>query len=846
MQMMIGKRKKIDCRNRIRFYIKIPVLKVCLLLILQVFSLNTFAQDLHLTTADLNLRNGPGTNYKSIAVILKSDTVELIESSDGLWVKIKYKNDIGYSSKKYLQKIELKEEKIEADNSNYGFLLFVIGLLLIILTSKLLTRAGENHRNKTITMILSLFFGALGFQKFYLGKKNSGWYSVVFSWTFIPLVLGILEFMDFALTREEKFNKIYNEGKELKKKTKKKKPILKSKKQSNLKTNDKSEISSYRSKQKTVDESIIDVNAQKLDLSVKQNDDASPSYIHPPYWEHTYVYSYDIIKSASKEQKQFYTYFKNKVKNGEFIDLYENTNYAFILYFDFLGEYQNHRDIKLLEEQFKILGEICPKTRSYTLRSLLYELGKRNDVNSVEKLIDLEDPNYLFENGYTEYNPDLYKLGNQYKDKLDLNKEEVSWLNKFYNPSNVFTAIEGCCISVINIYIAVFNELSFQLSDINSDIDSELHKIFEEVCKIESIAFGEYNTEYEIRWARAKFQESFFITFYKTIENLVREEFGHKRKLTFERYYPYTKSISYIDETIGSLIDEIIADKIPKLNEPNLETQIALNAQNVNRWKVQFDILKNEFKSNEKDKFIDAIVNLEETNQKNSNIENIFFEASKFIVKYDNVQALKYYAKYIYYDLASKKFDNKELTRTVQKSLFKTEEQINEFKEIIADLIETKDIQKALEKISKFYIPKRKRIQLDRSIIQEVEQKHEGTVELLNEYLIDEEDKSEMDDNNGEDIQIEVIPSQDYDSKFISELSMDKVQADFVEKIVSNSFQINQNDADKYATENGMFKNQLIDSINEACEEYLEGEALIEEDEENYIIEESYYKEITK
>ncbi|MGM0582245.1 MAG: tellurite resistance TerB C-terminal domain-containing protein [Bacteroidota bacterium] len=844
--MMIGKRKKIDCRNRIRFYIKSPVLKVCLLLILQVFSLNTFAQDLHLTTADLNLRNGPGTNYKSIAVILKGDTVELIESSGGIWVKIKYKNDIGYSSKKYLQKIELKKEKIEADNSNYGFLLFVIGLLLIILTSKLLTRAGENHRNKIITMILSLFFGALGFQKFYLGKKKSGWYSVVFSWTFIPLVLGILEFMDFALTRQEKFNEIYNRGKELKKKTKKKNPILKSKKQSTLKTNDKGEISSYRSKQKAVDESIIDVNTQNLDLSIERNTEEISSFEHPPYWEHVYVFSSDTINIATTEQKQYYKYFKDSVAKGEFLDIQGNTNYAFILYFDFLNEYQNHKDIQLLDKQFKLLGEICPKTLSYSLNSLKNELRKRNDSYSFDKLKNLEDANYLLENGYKAYNPDLYKLGNKYKDKLDLNKQEINWLNKFYDPSNVFTSIEGCSISVIKIYLAVFKELNFQLLDINSDLDSELDIIFEKVCELESLTFGEYDTEYERRWAIAKFHESFYITFYKTIENMVREEFGHKRKLSFERYYPYSKSTSYIDETIGNSISEIIVDKLKSLDEPDFETQIELNTQNVNRWKIQFEILKNGFKVAEKDKFLDVINTIEELNQKNPNIENIFFEASKFIAKYDNVQALKYYAKYIYYDLKSARFDNRELTKTVQKSLFKTEEQINEFKKIIADLIETRDIQKALEKISKFYIPKRKRIQLDRSIIQEVEQKHEGTVELLNEYLIDEEDKSEMDDNNGEDIQVEVIPSQEYDSKFISELSMDKVQADFVEMIVSNSFQINQNDADKYATENGMFKNQLIDSINEACEEYLDGEALIEEDEESYLIEESYYKEITK
>jgi hypothetical protein len=75
---------------------------------------------------------------------------------------------------------------------------------------------------------------------------------------------------------------------------------------------------------------------------------------------------------------------------------------------------------------------------------------------------------------------------------------------------------------------------------------------------------------------------------------------------------------------------------------------------------------------------------------------------------------------------------------------------------------------------------------------------------------------------------------------------MHQVQEDLVKMIVNNSYEIQQDVVDKYATENGMFKNQLIDSINKACEEHLDNEALIEEDDENYIIEESYYKEIIK
>lgn len=823
----------------------IALLKVGAILILIFSTLSNYAQDSYITTVDLNLRSRAGQDYKTITVVAKGDTVKLLDDSGDYWAKIQYHDKIGYSAKQYLQKIDVVEEikvKDETESGN-GFLVFIICLLIVIVTSIILKKSGEKYRYKSTTTLLSFFFGAFGFQKFYLGEKNKGTYSILFCWTFIPSLVGLIDFIKYAVMNDAKYNDLYNLGKRPKPNPTKASQIIKIERNSTVKINVQQPTYSTQTKQQYVEESIIDVNSENLDLSVEKNIGSNSSFQEPPNWSHSYVYSYDELRYANKEQKKFYFYFKNKVLIGESVDIKGNTNYAFILYFDFLKEYQSHRDIKLLDEQFKLLAEICPKTRSYSFRSLQDELRKRNDSYSVDKLKDLEEPNYLFENGYNDYNPDLYKLGNQYKDKLGLTEQEIIWLNKFYNPSNVFTSIEGCCLAVINIYLAVFNELNLQLLDINSSIDKKMDEIFEKVCEIEDITFSDYYKGEKPYWAVGRFQESFFITFYKTIENLVREKYGHKRKLTFENYYQYSKSIQYIDETIGNQIQRIIIEKNQGLNEPDLETQIALNTQNVNRWKIEFDILANDFKKEEQEKFIDAIITLEETNQKNPNIENIFFDASKFITKYDKVQALKYYSKYIYYDLKSVKFDNKEFSKTVQKSLFKSEEQINDFKQIIAELIATKDIQTALERISKIYVPKRKKIQLDRSGIKEVEQKHKGTVELLNEYLKDEKviaDKPEA------DIEITIVSSKENNSIFITEICMGKVQEELVKMIINNSFEIHQNEVDKYATANGMFKNQLIDSINESCGEYLDGEALIEEDDENYIIEESYYKEIAK
>ena len=823
-------------------------LKVSAIMILLLFSLSIQASEFYITTSELNIRIGAGTNYKSLLVLEKGDTVKLIENANDYWVKIQYNDKIGYAAMSYLQPIEIKTIEPETINEEgHPFIAFLVLLAIIVTIAIILKQNGNKYRNKSTATILSFFFGTLGFQKFYLGESNKGVVSILFCWTFIPLLIGLIDFIKLATMNDVKFNDRYNWGK---------KPRVNTSstitKQNINQNNYQTKVSTYQMSQNkqmlnATDKSIIDISNEKLDLTVEKKYFQKETQIEPAYWGHTYVYSFDEIRNANQAQKKYYYYLKNKVLNGEIVDIQGNTNYAFILYFDFLNEYQSHRDIKLLEEQFKLIGQICPKTKSYTFRLLQDELRKRSDSYSIDKLKDLEEPSNQFEYGYTDYNPDLYKLGNQYKDKLGLEKQEINWLNKFYNPSNVFLSIEGCCVATIMQYVTILKELDKRLKRTETTLVKEATYFKDKLKTIyanRNSAWGYYDATYLGNQA----ESDVYLTMFKRVENSVRESFGHKRKVSGD--FPNAdKTLSEeFENRIGSLFNTLIEEFKSNLGKPDLETQIALNVQNVARWKIELDELKKSFKPELISNFIDGIIYLEETNQKNPNIENIFFEASKYIAAYDKVQSLSYYAKYIYYDLKSKSFDNRELTKTVQKSLFKTKEQLDDFKAIIAELIKTYDIQTAIEKISKIYVPKRKKIHLDKSEIEEVEQKHEETVELLNEYLNSEkvETVTEIKSIPDADNEVIIIPSEENNSIFITEISIGKVQEELIKRIVINSFKIYQDEVNKFANENQMFKNQLIDSINESCAEYLDGEALIEEEGDIYVMEESYFKVITK
>ena len=200
------------------------IMKVSAILILLFASLCIHAQDYYISTVDLNIRNGAGKSYKSITVLEKGDTVKLLESSGDYWVKVQYQDKIGYSAKQYLQQIEIPEES-QTENGN-GFITFLICLLVVIVAAIILKKTGEKYRNKSTATILSFFFGAFGFQKFYLGETNKGTYSILFCWTFIPSFIGLIDFIKLALMHEDKFNDNYNWGKSPKIKTTK--PLSKS------------------------------------------------------------------------------------------------------------------------------------------------------------------------------------------------------------------------------------------------------------------------------------------------------------------------------------------------------------------------------------------------------------------------------------------------------------------------------------------------------------------------------------------------------------------------------------------------------------------------------------------
>ena len=547
-----------------------------------------------------------------------------------------------------------------------------------------------------------------------------------------------------------------------------------------------------------------------------------------PEWKHHYVYDAKEIELATLEQKKFYKIFKESFLNGVFYNLEQNSNYSFILLFDLRDEYNQTKEWDKLENRIKQLGLYYPKTKYYGKSILIDKLDSLGDYNGISRL----NNDRIFQGNIYDYNYDIeyWNLGNRLKKKLNLSNFQTELLN-FRCPSNTFCLIEFNLLNVVNVYLKILEGFCRELEEQNISFQEEINRI--SAIKNEHYMFSyDNNSEYHMKANKSGILEDIF----KHCENIVREKYEHKRKLDQYFINRTKKSNEDLFEKLIDYIEKAKPDILENIPVPDEKTEIELNSQNTTRWKNKLERLKNNY--NDPVMFYKQIILLGEQNKKNPSIENIFLDASKLMVSSDKIIALELYLRYIYHDALSVSFSNKKLTTTTQKKLFKNQDQIIEFEKIVEDLIKSRDLNSSLEKLRLIFEVKRKEVKLNQNKILRVQRQHTGTVDLLNEYLIDDEENvKEIGLNLGNDtIQIEKSFSNE-------EMKFTETQILLIELFKNSKYKVLQSDVDLFAKSKNILKNYLIDSINEKCYEIID-DILIEENDEYYIINEVYFKMI--
>lgn len=65
-------------------------------------------------------------------------------------------------------------------------------------------------KDKSIAAILAFFFGGLGIHQFYLGNNGRGVLYLLFFWTFIPFIIGFIDFIILITMSYAHFDLKYN------------------------------------------------------------------------------------------------------------------------------------------------------------------------------------------------------------------------------------------------------------------------------------------------------------------------------------------------------------------------------------------------------------------------------------------------------------------------------------------------------------------------------------------------------------------------------------------------------------------------------------------------------------
>ena len=65
-------------------------------------------------------------------------------------------------------------------------------------------------KSKTTAAILAIFLGGIGVHRFYLNQTGLGLLYLLFCWTFIPLIVSLIDFIWLLTMDENRFNHKFN------------------------------------------------------------------------------------------------------------------------------------------------------------------------------------------------------------------------------------------------------------------------------------------------------------------------------------------------------------------------------------------------------------------------------------------------------------------------------------------------------------------------------------------------------------------------------------------------------------------------------------------------------------
>jgi hypothetical protein len=313
-------------------------------------------------------------------------------------------------------------------------------------------------------------------------------------------------------------------------------------------------------------------------------------------------------------------------------------------------------------------------------------------------------------------------------------------------------------------------------------------------------------------------KEGFFRPVFNQCEQTAMREMG---------FILSKKDTSTPEEEIIRIIDE----KIPILLPLTFSDKNKLYGADNELWKWRYAYLMEKFDSHSLETFYEEVCELGELNTMHDVIaRKIYFQTYQFLAKYNAGYALMCYLHYLS-KVPNKSFQYRKISKDMDKLLFRERVQKPKFIQISNQLLDDRDLNKALENTKLLFRITRRKIQLDASAIEDAGLEHAQMADLLGKYLEDET-SPETEISSLVDLQTDNYKENSNESSLFKWFE-------------ANNFTVNKKEIDNFARERGVFRDRLIQQINETYYDQLD-DLLIEEEEDRYTLNKSYYERIDK
>jgi len=438
------------------------------------------------------------------------------------------------------------------------------------------------------------------------------------------------------------------------------------------------------------------------------------------------------------------------------------------------------------------------------------------------------------------------QLGDMYEAKLGLNRHEVLWLNKFYPPVHAFMQVEAAREATVRLFVAVMNQLETRCKAIGSTLPKQIRKLADATEEYDQV-YNHLNYQYISRnMAGHKVGAAIFLTIFHHCENAVRRRFDFKELDASVYFSELNDPDQQFNLYFGDVLPALLAPLAQALPPPDEALEQALNLADQKRWQPRFEQLLRLLPASPAH-FEEAVYALGQQNERNPSVAGIFQQAAWQLGAAGGAATVRLYVHYLYHGSQRYPFKPKPLLKRMQKALFPQPEHLPRFEALAQELLRTRDLAAALAAVPGIYYKERRKIELNPTAVQTARHQHAGTVELLNEYLQDTPETPAAlpppPAEATETVEIELPPTVPVaGATFAAGLSAS--QQALLMLFAGHQLALPQAAAEAFARQHGALRNQLIDSLNEACYDLL-NDVLIEESGDDYIIYESYYQQLT-